>query len=314
MKQSILTVLGLAFSITNLSARIGETPAQLEARFGSPIKEALGANGYGLRVYHSEEFSEIRVLFIEGISEIEEYKCGESEIPAELIDSIREENPGQQVFDGNRSVKVRSERALATEGFSRELADRDQREHTYSGQVTIRNEGDWHRAILRDRDTVIEIPILSSNYPQDLVLSEGDSYSITVLDQDFEDLNISLAVISRREHTDWHDAVGDAGVGGIQQLVRIISGDKVVFDRSVCGLHGVKMELRNVRVNYGMYGPKNRAESYCVGHFPHFRDFALGGCLMGEAESTSIYICPKCIAECDDYMRQHPKDEEDKDN
>jgi len=131
-----------------------------------------------------------------------------------------------------------------------------------------------------------------------------------MLEEWADDINTVAGVVSKREHVDWFDAVDDAGLTGIQQLVRITEGGTVVFDRSVCGLHHVKMELRKVRVAYGMIGPKNWAESYCMGHFPHFKDLALGGCVEGDAESTSIYICPKCVAECDDYMRQHPKDEE----
>jgi len=310
MKQLALTAFGIAFALTHLSARIGETPSQLEERFGAPIKEALGEDSSGLRVYHSAEFTEIRVLFIEGTSEKEKYiYAGEPPIPPALIDTIRKENPGQEVIDVTSWVTVSSERGLATED---RLPKRDQLEHTYSGQAKMKKDGDWHRAILHDQDTVIEIPIFPLGYPREFELTDGASYSVTVLDQDSEDINGVIAVISRREHADWHDSVDDAGVGGIQQLLRITSGDKVIFDRSVCGLHHVKMELRNVRVAYGMYGPKNWAESYCIGHFPHFRDFALGGCVVGDAESTSIYVCPKCIAECDDHTRTHPTEDRTK--
>jgi hypothetical protein len=248
MKRSILAACALALTFTRLSASIGETPAQLEARFGRPLREAVESNGSGLRVYHSADFAEIRVLFINDTSEKEEYKYdGEPPIPPELVVAIRNENPGQEVFDATSLVVVYSKRGLATED---RLPNRDQLEHTYSGRVKIKRDGEWDRAILRDHDTVVEIPIFPLGYPQEFKLVDGVSYSVTVLDQDSEDINAVMAVISRREHADWHDCVNDAGVGGLQPLLRIVSGDAVLFDRSVCGLHHVKMEPRKVPVAY----------------------------------------------------------------
>ena len=128
---------------------------------------------------------------------------------------------------------------------------------------------------------------------------------MTVLDENSEDLETQLAIVARREHVDWNDAVDEAH-SSFQQLVRISTDKNVVFDRSICSVHHITMERQNVPIAYGML-TSSKAESYCADHFPNFRDFARGGCMVGDTKFTSIYICPKCVAECNEYTRQHPE-------
>jgi hypothetical protein len=306
MKRFVPIVVLLTAAVGSANGKIGDTPAEFEKRYGVPIKQAIDERGTGIRIYRSEKFKQIRVNFLNGISQREDYKyLGDPpKADAAIVESIRAENPGKHVFDRSDSLRVYSEEALAAED---RLSQPDGLEHTYSGTVKIKREGDSGWAVLRDHDNVIEIPVLTPTYPREFELTEGANYSVTVLDKFSIDINQKLVVVSKREHVDWEDCIDDAGLGGIQQLVRIKQGDKTVFDRSVCGLHQVKMELRSVEIAYGLYAPQSQAEIYCMQHFPHFRDFALGGCQVGDEKFTSVYICPKCVAECNEYTRLHPK-------
>ena len=306
MKRRLIVAIAASFLIAEVQARLGETPEQLEQRYGAPIKQAFSTERDGVCVYYSKEFKEIRVHFANGESEQEDYiYLGDppSSDPA-LVESIRAENPNQRIEDRRDRVRVYSERV-----FQREVdhlgSQPNGREQTYSGVVKIRSDEHAKWAVLTDRGTVVELPMQIQGYPSEFTLTSGCTYSVTLLQQWAEDINTAIGVVSKREHVDWSDCVDDAGVNGIEQLVRITEGEKVIFDRSVCGLHQVKMELRNVEMVYGMYAPQSKGEAYCMKHFPHFRDFALGGCLVGDTKLMSIYICPKCVAECDGYKRQH---------
>src|ERR1041384_2120464 len=98
MKRLVLIAFGLTLSVSCAIARIGDTPAKLEERFGKPLREGVGVDGSGVRVYCSDNFREIRVTFIEGISEKEDYRFN-GPVSANLIAFIREENPNQDVYD-----------------------------------------------------------------------------------------------------------------------------------------------------------------------------------------------------------------------
>ncbi len=308
MKRFLPIVLLLTVAIRWTDAKIGDTPAAYDARYGHSIKKAFDSDGSGLSVYKTEKFKEIRVTFVKGTSRKEVYKyAGDSPIPQPLVDTIHAENSGQDVFDGSNEISVRPSKTDLSE--HNELERPSGRETTYTGAVKERNDGEARYAVLTDHGTVVELAMMPPRYPQEFNLTPGRRYSVTLLEQWADDTNTRVGVVSKREHVDWFDCVDDAGLNGIQQLVRITEGDKVVFDRSICGLHHVKMEIRSVEIGYGMYAPQSKAEIYCMEHFPHFRDFALGGCVVGDAKFSSIYICPKCVAECNEYTRQHATEE-----
>jgi hypothetical protein len=244
---------------------------------------------------------------VKGASTKEVYKYENPELVAQTaLEAVRAENPREHVYDvhGSTTVKSSNPDEALLEDFERKPSGR---ETTYSGMVKEKNVDDQRWVVLSDHGTVIELPIATPGYPQQINLTVGRTYSVTMLEEWADDINAILGVVSKREHADWFDAVDDAGLTGIEQLVRITEGSTVVFDRSVCSLHHEKMELRKVEISYGMYAPGSWAESYCMSHFPHFRDFALGGCVGRESQTTSIYICPKCVAECNEYAREHPE-------
>jgi len=170
-----------------------------------------------------------------------------------------------------------------------------QEEHTYSGTGHYEENDQTRWFVLRDGDVVVEIPL--GRFDPELVDLKADArYDVTVLDENSEDLQTDIAIIGHREHVDWNDAIDEAH-SSFQQLPRISTAGKVVFNRSICSVHHIKMEKRNVEVAYGMLA-HSKAESYCSAHYPNFRDYAVGGCIVGDAKSTSIYVCPKCVEEC----------------
>ena len=289
-------------------AKIGDAPAVYAERYGRAVKEAFDAEGSGICVYRTEEFKEIRVTFEKGASVKEVYKYVRQEsVPESLVDAIRAENEGEYLFSGYDHVTVESSNGDTFDYLARPSGA----QKTYSGTVKEKTVDDARWAVLFDHGTVVELPIGGPGYPEQVSLTSGQTYSVTLLEELADDINTVIGVVAKREHVDWFDAVDDAGLAGIHQLVRITQGSTVIFDRSVCSLHHEKMELRTVKIGYGMYGAKNWAESYCMSHFPHFRDFALGGCVVREPETTEIYICAKCVAECEEHARNHPEPNKD---
>lgn len=69
-------------------------------------------------------------------------------------------------------------------------------------------------------------------------------------------------------------------------------------------------ELRNVGGAFGMLAFPS-VERHCQDHFPHYRDFGVGGCVMtagDENKVIQIYICPTCVTGCNEYKAAQPGD------
>lgn len=281
-------------------ARIGDTPEQLQQRYGAPLKESFDQRGYGAGIYQANGFKEIRVTFVKGKSHLEVYEItGDRPVQDSVVEMLKQENPGESVLALSNQVRVGAEESESELKF----VTHSNQEHTYWGTPKYRQDGETRTLVLHDGETVIEIPLRRPDTGLN-DLNPDTRYSITVLDENSENLESQIAIVSRREHVDWNDAVDEAH-SSFQQLVRLSVDNKTIFDHSICSLHHVKMERRNVEIVYGMLA-YSKAESYCIAHYPNFRDYAVGGCLVGDTKSTSIYICPKCVAECDEYKRQHP--------
>lgn len=306
MKQLFLTLL-IAFLTHQASARIGETPEQLKERRGAPLKESFDRDGYGLRIYKADGFKELRVTFVKGKSQFERYKLAEDnpawDLVLEKLEKLKQENPGESFVPFTDRVQVGTEEPESELKF---VTDSGQ-ERSYSGDARYRIDGKDRTLVIRNNEAVIEIPLRQAD-PALNDLKPDTTYVVTVLDQNFDDLMTPLGIVSRREHVDWDDTVDDAH-SSFQQLVRISTHTSTVFDRSVCSLHHVEMEKRNVDIAYGMLA-YSKAESYCIAHYPNFRDYAVGGCMVvgDDTKSTQIYICPKCVVECNEYKRQHPQE------
>ncbi len=70
MKWYALNLLAMSAMVTGASARIGDTPDQLKARYGEPVAQSVDKNGNGLRIYRTAKFKEVRVTFIAGKSQL----------------------------------------------------------------------------------------------------------------------------------------------------------------------------------------------------------------------------------------------------
>jgi len=88
-----------AFIINHALARIGDTPEQLHELYGAPIKGSVDSNGYGLRIYRTGEFKEIRVTFVKGKSQLEKYKIADDgPDPDSIVKTLKQDNPGESVL------------------------------------------------------------------------------------------------------------------------------------------------------------------------------------------------------------------------
>jgi hypothetical protein len=298
MKGYAFSLLALFAMITGTLARVGDTPAQLKERYGAPISESTDKDGNGLSIYRTAQFKEIRVTFVAGKSQMEKYRMAAAVgDPKATFTALREENPGQFDFESSDGqLTIGMDESAAELKFVRSTG----RKSTHSGVLEVRKSDKQNWAVLRDKGSVVEIPM---TLPEVAALPPGLKCKATVLDQIPDDLWTQMVWVGKREHLDWDDASADAH-DSFQLLVKLESNGKILFDRSTCSVHHTAMKLRDVPIAYGMLA-WSKAERYCNEHFPHFREFAVGGCLVGEKQSTRIYVCPACVAACREYSRIH---------
>lgn len=292
-----LLLLPLSASVT--VARIGDSPDDLAQRFSSPAALILDSKGCGLGVYRAEGFKEIRITFVAGKSQYENYLPVNDEAPRDsIVATLEKENPGKAVNDAS-SLGVRV--GESEPGSELRFVDRSGRQSRHTGLLELATWGERRHAVIRSADGVVEIPVDGAENAEFRRLQAGITATVTVLDTNSDDLNAPLAVVGRREHVDWEDAIDDVH-DRIQILVKIESGEEVLFDRTVCGVHQTQMQLSNVPVAYGMLAT-SKAEQYCRDRFPHAKAFARGGCLESpdSPEFTPVYQCPKCVAACAEY-------------
>jgi hypothetical protein len=296
MKGCAFCLLAVFVVVMSASARIGDTPAQLKERYGEPIAESTDKDGNGLQIYRTTQFKEIRVTLVAGKSQMEKYRAAEAVgDPKAIFIALREENPRQ--FGSERSegqLQIGTDESGSELKFVRSTGRRS----THSGVLEVRTKDKESWAVLRDKGSVLEIPM---TLPEVNALRPGLKCKATVLDQIPDDLWTPIVWVGKREHLDSDDAISDVH-DSLQLLVKVESTRTILFDRSICSVHHRAMKLRKVPIAYGML-IWTKAERYCNEHFPHFREFAVGGCLVGEKQSTRIYVCSDCVAACKEYSR-----------
>ncbi|MDQ3199400.1 MAG: hypothetical protein M3Q46_09500, partial [Verrucomicrobiota bacterium] len=278
--QSPVVVAVALFAVPIASlARIGDTSAQMSKRCGEPIAESFDQEGYGICTYRSPQFKEIRVVYAGGKSALEVYtptdeiaKNGETKDAA--FRALRQES-GDEYSD----ITSKGDLQIGTGESGRELkfVRGDDAIRSYSGHVEIKRKDNQDYAVLRGSGAVVEIRLHSLG-PDAAGFRRASEGIVTVLDHVPDDLWTPSAWVGKREHLDEEDMLEDAH-NRFQTLLKVESGKKVIYDRSFCSVHQVSMELRTVEVAFGMlvFAPTER---YCQDHFPHYRDFAIGGCVM----------------------------------
>jgi hypothetical protein len=305
MKCCAFPLLALALMASTVFGRIGDTSAEFKNRYGDPIADSFDKEGYGICIYRSPEFKEIRVIFAQDKSQQEYYTPAEGVPDKEtLYRRLRTEN-------GEDYGYVNSEGQLKI-GFGesdRELkfVRGDGVTRTYAGNLEIKKKGNQEYAVVHDDTAVLEMP-LAPFEAEAAAFRSGLNCKITLLHRFPDDLWAPTAWIGKREHLDDQDMRDDAH-DQLQTLVSIESDGKRIYDRSFCSVHQVAMELRSVNVAFGMLAFPS-AERYCQEHFPHYRDFGIGGCVMSEGDENKtiqIYICPACVKACNEYKAAHPE-------
>ena len=105
-------------------------------------------------------------------------------------------------------------------------------------------------------------------------------------------------------------AIGDEGTSyWSPKLVRITDGDRLLYDASMCRVHGIKMERVVVPITYGLYMPDRSHSRAEESEFPN-TGVVLGGCCVDtERPSTHTWVCPTCLANKNRWEKQHVNQE-----
>ena len=323
-KRRFSLVLGLLalLPLDKASAYLWETQAEVEARFGAPIK----TRGYPHdRVFtYAFEGLEIDVTFFNGLSDEETYRHPDGNVEftypdiRRLLEMNSSGKPWRDAEEKNSwDVDTAKGRAYAfyspdfdqkrlhlyTDGTAKRALEYDSakyartlREQTVQAIVTLKQEKNGTTLVAHAPDLVLEIWWNVERYPQKPSLVSGATYSITIRDEEYYDRDTVIAFVSDRDHKDLDDLIHDSKTFVVQ---RIENGDKVVFDRSICELHHVRMIQKMVPIEYGLRAtPPDEAQ--CEKNFPHYRDFILGGCLSSPDSpgKAPIFVCPECVTAC----------------
>ncbi len=99
----------------------------------------------------------------------------------------------------------------------------------------------------------------------------------------------------------------------VQEVIKVESNGRVIYDREVCEVHQTRMEKKRVPVWYGYIvdGPGEPSRQEELKSFPHRREYLLGGCVSGpESPQTALlYMCDDCKAAYDAWKLAHPSAE-----
>ena len=103
------------------------------------------------------------------------------------------------------------------------------------------------------------------------------------------------------------------------QLVRIASGDTVLYDREVCAVHHCKMARVEVPILYGLAPHLGKVPPPDLSRtFPNYEEFARGGCCIITGPGVSVtktelkYVCPECKRAYTVWAAAQPPDARDR--
>ncbi len=82
----------------------------------------------------------------------------------------------------------------------------------------------------------------------------------------------------------------------IPELLRVQADGQTIYDVAVCEVHKTKMELKEVRISYGLPAPSVLPTDTERRLFPHCREQVLGGCVISpdSPKTEKIYVCSEC--------------------
>jgi hypothetical protein len=93
---------------------------------------------------------------------------------------------------------------------------------------------------------------------------------------------------------------------------RIEHEGKVIYDRSICDVHRLKMNTEKVPFIFGLAPSEDPAETRggepsirTVNQlFPNYRDFAYAGCVVEAGVRATVYVCPQCREAYRDWKKE----------
>jgi hypothetical protein len=82
----------------------------------------------------------------------------------------------------------------------------------------------------------------------------------------------------------------------IPELLRVQADGQTIYDVEVCEVHKTKMQLKEVRISYGLPASGTLPTDTERRRFPHCREQVLGGCVISPdgPKTEKIYVCSEC--------------------
>lgn len=308
------------FSAPNASAYLWETQAQIEERYGKPVK----TTGYPyLRAYiYVSEGLEIRIRFFNGVSQEESYlptaegPAGSSFNIQPLLELNSLDGQWREQAENEWAIETRNGRAHADyfpgggkprlnvythssiERYDESVANslaRTGKDETFEGVAALSQEGKTTSMTMHSGDRVLYFR-WSDEWDRAVtgLFRSGKTYRIILRDEYVFDDDEFHAFVSDRDHKGYDDTVNDSKC---YVLMRVEEGGAVIFDRSVCEVHHVKMSEITAKVRDGT-SASHPGEAECQRKFPHYRDFLKIACIADGTERESHYVCPECVAAC----------------
>lgn len=129
----------------------------------------------------------------------------------------------------------------------------------------------------------VYLSIADSNYTKSLLWSVPP------------EVRFAPVVLSGNHAYDFTVVEHSFGDSSLPELLLIRSNGITIYDASVCDIHKVKMEYKQVPVAYGLplTSPPGKAASAL---FPHYAEYSLGGCAVSEnsPKFVEMFVCEKC--------------------
>jgi hypothetical protein len=92
----------------------------------------------------------------------------------------------------------------------------------------------------------------------------------------------------------------------LPRIVRVERAGKALYDVTVCEVHGAAMDYKSVPIHYGIACGQAGDPPWEVARkeFPHWREYACGGCVITEEKTEFTYVCPDCLSALADWRKK----------
>ena len=167
-------------------------------------------------------------------------------------------------------------------------------------QVTVQTKLNFKKQSAGGADAYYTLEMVSDGdersiyWPEDApgpgALSKGRSYTVELLEEEY--------------------GLGMGGEGASYwspELFRLSDGDRLLYDASVCRVHGAGMKRAVVPISYGFPMFERSYSTAMESEFPN-AGVVLGGCCVNrERPSTHAWVCPRCVENKRGWEKENPK-------